>query len=184
MLRFDNQNGAWEMKISSDRLLLIGIWAALTLWTTGCANLPATTTPPNLSLVSIEPVEVTPLEQKYHVKVRLQNPNDHALEISGMSYVLEVNGQPLLKGVSDESVMVPRFDESIIELSGVSTLFGFVRQFQALQERKTQGMHYRLSGKLSLDNRFGSVPFNYEGTLSPTTTSTDNPHPGGTPRLP
>jgi LEA14-like dessication related protein len=156
-----------KMKISSGRLLLIGIWAALTLLTTGCANLPATTTPPNLSLVSIEPVEFTPLEQKYHIKVRLQNPNDHAIEISGMSYVLEVNGQPLLKGVSDESVTVPRFSESILELSGVSTLFGFVRQFQALQERETQGMQYKLSGKLSLNNRFGSVPFNYEGTLLP-----------------
>ena len=184
MLRFGNHNGAWKMKISSGRLLLIVIWTALSLGTTGCANLPATTTPPNLSLVSIEPVEVTPLEQKYHIKVRLQNPNDHALEISGMSYILEVNGQPLLKGVSDKSVTVPRFGESIIELSGISTLFGFVRQFQALQERKTQDMHYKLSGKLSLDNRFGSVPFNYEGTLSPTTTSADNPHPDGTPHLP
>ena len=161
---------AWKMKNSSVRLLLIGVWAALILWTAGCANLPATTTPPNLSLVSIEPVEVTPLEQKYHIKVRLQNPNDHALEISGISYILEVNGQPLLKGVSDESVKVPRFGESIIELSGVSTLFGFVRQFQALQERKTQDMHYKLSGKLSLDNRFGSVPFSYEGTLLPPST--------------
>jgi LEA14-like dessication related protein len=111
--------------------------------------------------------DLTPLEQKYHIKVRLQNPNDHAIEISGMSYVLEVNGQPLLKGVSDESVTVPRFSESILELSGVSTLFGFVRQFQALQERETQGMQYKLSGKLSLNNRFGSVPFNYEGTLLP-----------------
>ena len=164
------------MKISSGHLLLIGICAALTLWATGCANLPVTTTPPNLSLVSIEPVEVTPLEQKYHVKVRLQNPNDHALEISGISYILEVNGQPLLKGVSDESVTVSRFGESIIELSGVSTLFGFVRQFQAMQDRETQGMHYKLSGKLSLDKQFGSVFFNYEGILSLTIIGIDNPY--------
>ena len=159
------------MKISSGRLLFITIWAALALWVTGCATLPATTTPPNLSIVSIEPVEATPLEQLYHLKVRLQNPNDHALEISGMSYVLEVNGEPLLKGVSDKSVTVPRFGESIIELSGVSTLFGFMRQFQALQDRKTPGMQYKLSGKLSLDNKFGSLPFSYEGTLLPPASS-------------
>ncbi len=158
------------MKISSGRLLFITIWAALALWVTGCATLPATT-PPNLSIVSIEPVEATPFEQKYHLKVRLQNPNDHALEISGISYVLEVNGEPLLKGVSDKSVTVPRFGESIIELSGVSTLFGFMRQFQALQDRKTPGMHYKLSGKLGLDNQFGSLPFSYEGTLLPPATS-------------
>jgi LEA14-like dessication related protein len=155
------------MKMCSGCLPLKVIGVAITFWVTACATLPATTTPPDLSVVSIEPVEVTPLEQKYLLKVRLQNPNDHALEISGMSYVLEINGQPLLKGVSDASVTVPRFGESIIELSGVSTLFGFVRQFQALQERKTQGMDYKLSGKLSLDYRFGSLPFSYEGTLLP-----------------
>ncbi len=170
VLRFDNQPRAEHMNMSSDRLLSIGIWAALTLWITGCATVPATTTPPDLSVVSIEPVEVTPLEQKYQLKVRLQNPNDHALEISGMSFVLEVNGQALLKGVSDADVTVPRYGECVIELSGVSTLFGFVRQFQALQERKTQGMDYRLSGKLSLANRFGSLPFSYAGTLLPSTT--------------
>ena len=159
------------MKIASVRLPLITIWIALLLWATGCATLPAKITPPNLSLVSIEPVEVTPLEQKYRIMVRLQNPNDHTLEISGISYVLEVNGQPLLKGVSDEAVTVPGFGESIIELSGISTLFGFVRQFQALQERKTQDIVYKLSGKLSLDNVLGSVPFSYEGTLLPSTTS-------------
>ena len=157
--------------MSSDRLLSIGIWAALTLWMAGCATVPVSTAPPDLSVVSIEPVEVTPLEQKYHVKVRVQNPNDQALEISGMSYVLEVNGQALLKGVSDTVVTVPRYSEAIIELSGVSTLFGFVRQFQALQERQTQGMDYRLSGKLSLTNRFGSLPFSYTGTLLPSTAS-------------
>jgi LEA14-like dessication related protein len=148
---------------------LIGIWVALTVWVAGCASLSEATTPPNLSLVSIEPVEVTPLEQKYHLKVRLQNPNDHPLEISGMSYVLEVNGQPLLNGVSDAAVTVPRFGESLIELSGVSTLFGFVRQIQALQDRNAQGMQYKLSGKLAVVNRFGSLPFSYEGTLLPST---------------
>ena len=155
------------MNISSGHLSLITVWAALALWVTGCATIPATTTPPNMSIVSIEPVEATPLEQTYRLKLRLQNPNDHALEITGISYVLEINGEPLLKGVSDESVTVPRFGEAIIELSGVSTLFGFMRQFQALQERKTQGMDYRLSGKLVLENAFGSLPFSYEGTLLP-----------------
>ncbi len=157
------------MKRCSNRLCFISIWTVLTLWMAGCASLPDATTPPNLSLVSIEPVEVTPFEQKYHLTVRLQNPNDHALEISGMSYVLEVNGQPLLNGVSDASVTVPRFGESLIELSGVSTLFGFVRQIQALQERNTQGVQYKLSGKLAVVNRFGSLPFSYEGTLLPST---------------
>ena len=147
--------------------LLICIWLVLAAGLTGCASMPTSTEPPYLSIISIEPVEVTPLEQKYRLKVRIQNPNDHDIDISGMSYVLEVNGHSLLKGVSDDAVMVPRFGESVIELSGVSTLFGFVRQIQALQDRQSSRMEYRLSGKLSLNRGFGSMPFSYEGTLLP-----------------
>jgi LEA14-like dessication related protein len=154
----------------SNRLLSTAMWMVLTLGMAGCASLHGIDTPPDLSIVSIEPMEMTPLEQRYHLKVRVQNPNDGALEISGMNFVLEVNGQPLLKGVSDASVTVPRFGETVIELNGVSTLFGFVRQFQALQDRKIQGMDYRLTGKLGLANRFGSLPFSYAGTLLPPAT--------------
>lgn len=155
------------MNVCSHRLPLIITWILLVIWITGCATLPDSTEAPNLSLVSIEPVEVTPLEQKYQLKVRLQNPNDHALEVSGMSYVLEVNGEPLLNGVSDNAVTVPRFGESIIELTGISTLFGLVRQIHALKEDETGKFSYKLSGKLSLRNRLGSLPFSYEGTLLP-----------------
>ena len=139
----------------------------------GCATLPVGTEPPYLSIISIEPVEVTPLEQKYRFRVRAQNPNDHDLEISGMSYVLEINGHSFLKGVSNDALTLPRFGETIIELSGVSTLFGFVRQIQALQEQQTPKMQYKLSGKLSLSGEFGSLPFSYEGTVLPSAASGD-----------
>ena len=140
----------------------------LLAWFAGCATLPAGTEPPYLSIVSIEPVTVTPLEQKYQLKVRVQNPNDHDLEITGVSYVLEVNDQSFLKGVSDTAVSVPRFGEAVIEISGVSTLFGFVRQIQALQKQQAPNLRYKLSGKLSLSGRLGSLPFSYEGTVLPT----------------
>ena len=138
----------------------------LVAWLAGCATLPAGTEPPYLSIVSIEPVAVTPLEQKYQLKVRVQNPNDHDLDITGMSYVLELNGHSFLKGVSDSAVTVPRFGEAVIELSGVSTLFGFVRQIQALQGQQQPNLNYRLSGKLGLSGGFGSLPFSYEGALA------------------
>lgn len=157
------------MKLPSLRLFIFSLWVVQLFWISGCATLPAGTEPPYLSLVSIEPVEVTPLEQKYRFRVRVQNPNDHDLDISGMSYVLEVNGHSFLKGVSDEAVTIPRFGESIIELSGVSTLFGFVRQIQALQKQETPNLRYKLSGKLSLSGGFGWLPFSFEGTVLPST---------------
>lgn len=160
--------------VSSGRTLLAALGAMLVGFVSGCALLSATTEPPRLSIVSIEPVEVTPLEQTYRLRVRLQNPNDHALDITGMSYVVEVNGKALLEGVSDKAVNLPRYGEAVIELTGVSTLFGFVRQIQALQADSSGNISYRLSGKLSLDKRLGRLPFSYAGTLLPPAASGKN----------
>ena len=141
------------------------------IWLTGCATLPTGTEPPFLSIVSIEPEAITPLEQKYRLKMRIQNPNDHDLAISGMSYVLELNGHSFLKGVSDTAVSVPRFGEAVVDVSGVSTLFGFLRQIQALQGQQHPNLQYKLSGKLGLSGGFGSLPFSYTGDLSRSATT-------------
>ncbi len=90
--------------------------------------------------------------------------------VAALAATDKFRGQPLLKGVSSDPVTVPRFGESIIELGGVSTLFGFVRQLQALQDKTSPGMHYKITGKLGMAKRFGSLPFSYEGTLLPTNT--------------
>ena len=73
--------------------------------------------------------------------------------------------------MSNDAVTIPRFGESIIELNGVSTLFGFVRQIQALQKQETPNLQYKLSGKLGVSGGFGQLPFSYEGTLLPSTSS-------------
>lgn len=117
-------------------------------------------------MVALQPVEVTPLEQTYQIRVRLQNPNDHDLDVTGLSYKLEVNRAPLLEGVSNEAFTVPRYGQAVVDVSGVSTFFGFIRQLQALEAQAKPEMTYRLTGKISIRNRMGSLPFEYEGALT------------------
>jgi len=129
-----------------------------------CANLP-TTEPPNLSVINIQVDEATVLEQKYRIQVRVQNPNDYDLAVTGMKYTLELNGAPFLRGVSDQAFVVSRYGEIVTEVGGVSTIFSFVRQIEALQTAG-ETLTYRLSGKLSIRDRMFRLPFNYEGRLT------------------
>jgi hypothetical protein len=91
-------------------LLLIG----------ACAQLP--TEPPRLNVVSLEPEEMTLLEQKFRIRIRIQNPNDAEIRVNGLSYKLELNDGPLLSGVGSSAFVVPRFGEAVIEVSGGSTI--------------------------------------------------------------
>ena len=149
-------------KATRSRLTPLTLAAAILM--VSCANLP-TTEPPNLSVIGIQVEEATVLEQKYRIRVRIQNPNDYDLAITGMKYDLELNGRPFLKGVNGETLVVPRYGEVTTEVGGVSTIFSFVRQIEALQAGAGEALTYDLSGKLSLQDRLFQLPFQYQGRL-------------------
>jgi LEA14-like dessication related protein len=151
--------------VAPRRILHVCIGLGLVVWLMACATVPSIESP-RVSVVALQPVEVTPLEQTYRIRVRLQNPNDHDLDVTGLSYKLEVNRAPLLEGVSGAAFTVPRYSEAVVDVSGVSTFFGFIRQIQALEQQAKPEVIYKLTGKISIRNRVGTLPFEYEGTLT------------------
>jgi LEA14-like dessication related protein len=131
----------------------------------GCAGLGVRSEPPRVTLVNLEPVSVTLWEQKYRIQLRVQNPNPEPLAIRGMHYSLELNGEDFLDGVSGQTVVVPAFSDQIIESDGVTSLFGYLRQIQALQQGRLESLSYRVSGRISLQDGFIGLPFDYAGEL-------------------
>ena len=87
------------------------------------------------------------------------------LAIRGMHYSLELNGEDFLDGVSGQTVVVPAFSDQIIESDGVTSLFGYLRQIQALQQGRLESLSYRVSGRISLQTGFVGLPFDYAGEL-------------------
>ena len=135
------------------------------LLTTGCASLVQPTEPPLVSVINLKLLDVQLLEQQYGLTMRIQNPNDFPFPIKGLSYNLEVNGSELAHGVSNKAITIPAFGEKKLELTMVSGTFGIIRQLQSLEQTKQQALKYRLSGKLSLSNRFLPVYFEKTGSL-------------------
>ena len=93
--------------------------ALVSLLLAACAALPGRD-PLRVELVGIEPIEGQGLELRLAVKLRVQNPNEEAVEYDGAALDLEVNGKSLAYGVSDQrgSVVVSLLDrESSTPLS-------------------------------------------------------------------
>ncbi len=131
----------------------------------GCAGLGVRSEPPRVTLVNLEPVSVTLWEQKYRIQLRVQNPNPEPLAIRGMHYSLELNGKGFLDGVSGQTTVVPAFSDQVIDTEGVTSLFGYLRQIQALQQGELESLRYRVSGRISLQDGFIGLPFDYAGEL-------------------
>jgi LEA14-like dessication related protein len=132
---------------------------------TACAGTGGYREPPRVSLAGIQPLDMTLLEQRYQLALRILNPNDVEMPLRGLSYSVEINGREFAYGVSRQAVTIPALGEAIVEVEVVSSLLDMLRQLRALDDDERQRLDYRISGGLRLANRKARLPFDYRGSL-------------------
>ncbi len=145
------------------RPALIALLAGLAL-AAGCAALQPVQAP-SVHLADMRLLDATLFEQRYRLKLRVQNPNDFDLPIEALSYEMELNGAPFAKGTSTQGVTVPRYGSALLEVEGFSTLTDVLRQLFALRPGEGPGVRYRLSGRLSLTGNPQRIPFEYQAEI-------------------
>ena len=109
------------------RSLRFCFFALLALSLVACASL-SDRDPLHIALAGLEPLPGEGLEVRFAVKLRVQNPNDSAVDFDGVALELEVNGRPLASGVSDQRGSVPRFGETLISVPVSISAFSAMRQ--------------------------------------------------------
>jgi LEA14-like dessication related protein len=137
---------------------------ALLLW--GCASLQPYAESPRVSLVSIRPLEMQMLEQRFMLELRILNPNSVAIPVEGLSYALEINQREFAYGVSQQEVSIPPYGEALLQVEVVSNLLNVMRQLQQLGDSPGGGgLEYRLRGKIGLAGLRQGLPFDYTDKL-------------------
>ncbi|VVN93642.1 LEA type 2 family protein [Pseudomonas fluorescens] len=149
------------------RRLLALCLPLLLLSLSACALLP-NRDPLNINVVSFEPLPSQDMEVRFAVKIRVQNPNETAINYNGVALDLEVNGQPLASGVSDQSGTIARFSDTVLTVPVSVSAFSVLRQTLGLGLSQTQTLNnvpYVLRGKLA-GGLFGTLRFVDTGKLS------------------
>ena len=93
----------------------------------GCASL-AYREPVRINVVGLEPIPGEGMEMRFKVKLRVQNPNETAIDFDGLALDLDLNGRPFASGVSAHSGSVARFGEALIEIPVSVSAIAVVRQ--------------------------------------------------------
>lgn len=144
----------------------IGLSLALLLLSLSACALFPNRDPLNINVVGIEPLPSQDLEVRFAVKIRLQNPNETPIDYNGVALNLEVNGQPLATGVSDQKGTIARFSETILTVPVSVSAFSVLRQTLGLgQTQSLDNLPYVLRGKLA-GGLFGTMRFVDRGNLS------------------
>ncbi len=129
-----------------------------------CAGLPFGQ-PLNVNVVGLEPLAGQGMEGRFLVKLRVQNPNEQALDYDGVSIELDVRGSRLASGVSDARGSVPRFGEAVLEVPVSVPVSAMVRQALGFATGDRSRVDYRLRGRLAGPG-YGGVSFSSSGELT------------------
>lgn len=75
---------------------------------TGCATILPHMEPPEINVIDITPLPAEGLlEQRLQVSIRIINPNNVALDMTGMNFHLDLNEAPFARGVSQQADQYP-----------------------------------------------------------------------------
>lgn len=148
------KSGSWLLAVLGGLLLA------------GCASLTAPQESPEVFLVDVSQAKEPGglLEQRVTIDLRIRNPNDRELTITGLDFFLDVNGTRLARGLSNQTVTVPRLGEAMLSVTASTTIMDMVRQLTKLTQ--SQDFTYAVKGHIHLDHGWASrLPFESAGTL-------------------
>lgn len=140
-------------------LALLGVMLA------GCAGLTRQPEPPRVAVSSLQFVSMQMFEQRYRVGLRLQNPNDFDLPVSGLEFTLSLNDTPFATGVSPEAVTLPRFGEADMSVEVTSNLLKLFEQAQAMNRAGADALRYRIHGSVAVTDFAVRLPFDTAGEV-------------------
>ncbi len=126
---------------------------------------------PEVLLINITPLEATIFEQRLKVDLRVRNPNDFDLEVTGLDFTLHFNEKRLARGLTNQSSTVPRLGHSVLSVETTTSTFDVVRQF--LNFTENQDLTYQVSGVIHTLE--AELLFENKGVLMDTRQAPDSP---------
>ncbi len=128
---------------------------------TGCASWFMKGEPAEVLVTNVTPLEATAFEQRLQVDLRIRNPNDFDLLVTGIDFTLTLNGKRLARGLGNTEVTVPRLGDAVVSVQASTSTFDLVHQL--LNFSRTQDLSYGITGLLHLKD--GRLSFDNSGTL-------------------
>ncbi|HUH38155.1 MAG TPA: LEA type 2 family protein [Spongiibacteraceae bacterium] len=130
-----------------------------------CSLLPRPEAP-SVQLVGLQVLPSQGMEQQIRVRLKVINPNDYDIPLTGISLKLGLSGHDLLSGGSHQALVLPALGDARMDVDLSLDLLAGLGLFQTLMGNPDKPLEYHLSGKAFLSQTLmPSVPFEHKGTI-------------------
>ena len=133
---------------------------------TGCASLTTPMDPPNVSLEDFSSIPSEGAGPRFQIKLRVQNPNEQSLDISGISYGIELAGQEVITGVSNDIPVIDGYSEGVVTLDASLKLFQVLRLLTSLGQTTADELTYRFTAKIDFKGLIPTQRVEEEGQIT------------------
>jgi LEA14-like dessication related protein len=131
---------------------------------TGCAY--SHLEKPKLEVLDVQLLKGDLLQQQLKVRMRVQNPNDRALPVAGITYELAVAGEAFAHGESERDFVVPALGSADFDVNVTANAATALLRLLA-GGRKLDSVDYRLTGKVALSSgMLRTIPFDEKGKIN------------------
>jgi len=121
----------------------------------GCAQFAAPEQRPEVHLIDVIPLASPGLAPRFLVRLQVVNRSRRALNVTGLSYDLALNGARVMSGVTAESVSVAPFGQALVDVDATMNLMGSLRMITGWLAAPAD-VEYEL--ETTLHNRWWPVP--------------------------
>ncbi len=130
---------------------------------TGCITAQSVKAP-RIALGKVRLLDSTGLTQRLEVELLVANPNDFDIPLTGLQFVMQMNGLDFANGLSNARVTLPRLGEAVVPVTVTVSILAVLQQVRAVSE--STGLEYKITGEVFIDHALvGKVPFEKSGKL-------------------
>lgn len=156
-----NSLGSMAWRVARFPLLLIAV-----LSLSACATLLADIDPPKVSVDSVRSLPNAEGGPRFEITLRIANPNKQALNITGISYAVDLLGRELVSGVSNDIPRIAAYSEQKVKLEAGVNLLQVLRLITELGQTSTDNLDYRFSAKIDFAGLMPTLRVSEKGSLS------------------
>jgi LEA14-like dessication related protein len=128
----------------------------------GCATMQLET--PRLQVIDVGLLGGDLLQQQLRLRMRVQNPNDVALQVRGISYEVQLAGETFADGESERDFVIPALGETEFNVDVTANAAAAV--LRLLGSRDRGNPQYRVLGTVKLaKGLIRTIPFDHSGEL-------------------
>ncbi|WOX05848.1 LEA type 2 family protein [Microbulbifer pacificus] len=135
---------------TASRVVLLALVVPLMILQ-GCATLSPDFETPEVQVTALEPLPNNQSgDLRFRIHLRVFNPNDTDLALSGLYYTLKLAGHKVITGTSSNLPVIPAYGQNAIVVDASANLMGSFMAAAQLLQMQGNTVPYELEAKLGL----------------------------------